>query len=113
MLDRDYIAKHSVGFEALAQRVKRYTPDWAAQTCGITREEVVQLAREYGGIRPAAIRLNYGMQRHAGGGTAALTTASLPALVGAWRHPAGGPRPPPARTYAFACPALHPPRPLA
>src|SRR6058998_682758 len=52
MLDRDYIAKHSVGFEPLAQRVKRYTPDWAAQTCGITREEVVQLAREYGGIRP-------------------------------------------------------------
>src|SRR5260221_9029300 len=40
MLDRDYIAKHTVGFEPLAQRVKRYTPEWAAQTCGITREEV-------------------------------------------------------------------------
>src|SRR2546430_13344592 len=90
MLDRDYIAKHSVGFEALAQRVKRYTPDWAAQTCGITREEVVQLAREYGGIRPAAIRLNYGMQRHAGGGIAARTIACLPALVGPWRDAAGG-----------------------
>src|SRR5438093_1438648 len=90
MLDRDYIAKHSVGFEPLAQRVKRYTPDWAAQTCGITREEVVQLAREYGGIRPTAIRLNYGMQRHAGGGMAARTIACLPALVGAWRDAAGG-----------------------
>src|SRR3989442_486342 len=90
MLDRDYIAKHTVGFEPLAQRVKRYTPDWAAQTCGITREEVVQLAREYGGIRPAAIRLNYGMQRHAGGGIAARTIACLPALVGAWRDAPGG-----------------------
>ena len=90
MLDRDYIAKHTVGFEALAQRVKRYTPHWAAQTCGITREEVVQLAREYGGIRPAAIRLNYGMQRHTGGGIAARTIACLPALVGAWRDAAGG-----------------------
>jgi len=89
-LDRDYIAKHTVGFEALAQRVKRYTPHWAAQTCGITREEVVQLAREYGGIRPAAIRLNYGMQRHTGGGIAARTIACLPALVGAWRDAAGG-----------------------
>src|SRR6266403_1951355 len=90
MLDRDYIARHSVGFEPLAQRVKRYTPEWAAQTCGITREEVVRLAREYGSIRPAAIRLNYGMQRHAGGGIAARTIACLPALVGAWRDAAGG-----------------------
>ncbi len=90
MLDRDYIAKHTVGFEPLAQRVKRYTPEWAAQICGITREEVVQLAREYGRIRPAAIRLNYGMQRHAGGGIAARTIACLPALVGAWRDAAGG-----------------------
>src|SRR5256714_5788435 len=83
MLDRDYIAKHTVGFEPLAQRVERYTPKWAAQICGITREEVVQLAREYGGIRPAAIRLNYGMQRHAGGGTSARTIPRPPALVGA------------------------------
>src|SRR5205085_11513581 len=39
---------------------------------------------------PAGIRLNYGMQRHAGGGIAARTIACLPALVGAWREPAGG-----------------------
>src|SRR2546429_2463704 len=109
MLDRDYIAKHSVGFEALAQRVKRYTPEWAAQTCGITREEVVQLAREYGGIRPAAIRLNYGMQRHAGGGIAARTLACLPALGGAWRDAAGGLLP---RTgHLFGLRPARPPRP--
>src|SRR2546427_4442004 len=89
MLNRDYIANPTVGFEPLAQRVKRYTPEWAAQTCGITREEVVQLAREYGSIRPAAIRLNYGMQRHTGGGIAARTIARLPALACAWRDAAG------------------------
>ena len=41
-------------------------------------------------IAPAVIRLNYGMQRHAGGGMAIRTVACLPALVGAWRHAAGG-----------------------
>src|SRR3954468_19047236 len=46
LLDRDYIAKHTLGFEELAQRVTQYTPEWTARTCGITREEVVQLARE-------------------------------------------------------------------
>jgi anaerobic selenocysteine-containing dehydrogenase len=58
--------------------------------CGLQTEEIVQLACEYGSIRPAAIRLNYGMQRHAGGGIAARTIACLPALTGAWREAAGG-----------------------
>ena len=90
LIDRDYIEKYTVGFDRLAERLKRYSPEWAARTCGISVAEVTQLAREYGSVKPAAIRLNYGMQRHAGGGIAARTIACLPALVGAWREPAGG-----------------------
>src|SRR5687768_8806393 len=90
LIDRDYIAKYTLGFEQLAERVKQYTPEWAARTCGITAQEVVQLARDYGSTKPTAIRLNYGMQRHAGGGIAARTIACLPALTGAWREAAGG-----------------------
>ena len=91
LVDHDYVGKHTVGYEALRLRVlQEYSPEWAAHTCGISREEVVQLARDYGSTRPAAIRLNYGMQRHSGGGIAARTIACLPALVGAWREVAGG-----------------------
>ena len=90
LVDRDYIARYTLGFEALAERLKTCTPEWAAGLCGLRAAEVVQLARDYGTTRPAAIRLNYGMQRHAGGGIAARTIACLPALVGAWREPAGG-----------------------
>jgi len=91
LLDGDYIAKYTLGYEALRERVlKEYSPAWAARVCGVSTEEVVQLAREYGAAKPAAIRLNYGMQRHAGGGIAARTIACLPALTGAWRDPAGG-----------------------
>ena len=90
LVDLDYVSKYTLGYEALKERVKQYSPAWAAQTCGITLEEVVQLARDYGSVKPAAIRLNYGMQRHAGGGIAARTIACLPALTGAWRDPAGG-----------------------
>jgi anaerobic selenocysteine-containing dehydrogenase len=90
LLDRDYIARHTLGFEQLEERVRQYTPDWAARTCGLSVQEVVQLARDYGTAKPAAIRLNYGMQRHAGGGIAARTIACLPALTGAWRDAAGG-----------------------
>src|SRR5712692_9182886 len=91
LLDRDYIERYTLGFAELEKRVlEDYPPTKVAALCGISTEEVVQLAREYGTVKPAAIRLNYGMQRHAGGGVAARTIACLPALVGAWRDPAGG-----------------------
>jgi anaerobic selenocysteine-containing dehydrogenase len=90
LVDRDYVQRYTVGFEALAERVRAYTPEWAAAVCGLEPAEIEALAHDYGRIRPAAIRLNYGMQRHAGGGMAARTIACLPALVGAWRDAAGG-----------------------
>jgi anaerobic selenocysteine-containing dehydrogenase len=90
LIDRDYIARYTIGFDALAKRLQEYPPERVAKLCGLTSDVVVQLARDYGTIRPAAIRLNYGMQRHAGGGIAARTIACLPALVGAWRDVAGG-----------------------
>jgi len=91
LLDHDYIERHTLGYEDLRKKVlQNYSPQWAAQICGLAVQEIVQLAREYATIKPAAIRLNYGMQRHAGGGIAARTIACLPALVGAWREVAGG-----------------------
>lgn len=90
LVDRDYVERYTVGFDALAARAREWTPERTAATCGITRDEVVQLARDYGTTRPAAIRVNYGMQRVAGGGNAVRAIACLPALVGAWRDPAGG-----------------------
>ncbi len=90
LLDHDYIARHTLGFEALQARVREYPPQRVAQITGLAVEDIVALARDYGTIKPAVIRLNYGMQRHAGGGMAIRTAACLPALVGAWRDPAGG-----------------------
>jgi anaerobic selenocysteine-containing dehydrogenase len=94
LLDHDYIARHTLGFDALKERAAEWTPERTAATCGITVDEVLNLAREYGQAaqrgEPVAIRLNYGIQRVRGGGMAVRNVACLPALVGAWRHPAGG-----------------------
>jgi len=89
-IDRDYVERHTLGFEELKERVKQYPPKKVARICGISAEEVVNLARDYASIKPAAIRVNYGLQRHAGGGMAVRTITCLPALVGAWRDAAGG-----------------------
>ena len=90
LYDRDYVAKHTLGFGELSERVKEYPPQEVAAITGLPAARIVALAREYARARPAAIRLNYGMQRHAGGGMAARNVACLPALTGAWRDPAGG-----------------------
>jgi anaerobic selenocysteine-containing dehydrogenase len=94
LVDHDYIERHTLGFGQLKDRIAEWTPERTAETCGITVDEVVNLAREYGQLatngEPVAIRLNYGVQRVRGGGMAVRNIACLPALVGAWRYPAGG-----------------------
>jgi len=93
-LDHDYIKNYTLGFDQLAERVKIWTPEHTAKICGIAPEVVEQLAQLYGKTalqgEAVAIRLSYGIQRTHGGGMAVRNVACLPALVGAWRHPAGG-----------------------
>jgi anaerobic selenocysteine-containing dehydrogenase len=89
-LDHDYIERHVEGWPGLRARALEWPPERAAEECGLAVEQVRDLARLYGTTRPAAIRLNYGMQRVRGGGNAVRLIALLPCLVGAWRAPAGG-----------------------
>lgn len=90
LLDKDYVARYTHGFELLRERVLDYPPARVAEITGLRAEAIIKLARDYATTKPAAIRLNYGMQRHAGGGMATRTIACLPALIGAWREAAGG-----------------------
>ena len=89
-LDHDYIDRYTVGWSGLRARALQWSPERAAAVCGIPAEQIRTLARDYGTTQPAAIRLNYGMQRARGGGNATRAVACLPALTGAWRHRAGG-----------------------
>ncbi|MEI2678047.1 MAG: molybdopterin oxidoreductase family protein [Burkholderiaceae bacterium] len=93
-LDHDYIERHveqgEGGWPALRERAMSWPPARVAGVCGITADEVRSLARDYASMAPAAIRLNYGMQRVRGGGSAVRLIAMLPCLIGAWRHRAGG-----------------------
>jgi anaerobic selenocysteine-containing dehydrogenase len=94
LLDHDYIAQYTLGFDQLKQRVAEWDVERVADTCGISVDELEMLAHLYGTTAqqgaPVAIRLNYGVQRSHGGGMAVRNITCLPALVGAWRHPAGG-----------------------
>ncbi len=89
-LDEDYIEQAVEGFEALRERALQWPPERAAEVCGLSAEQIRQLARDYASTPASAIRLNYGVQRVHGGGNAVWLIALLPCLTGAWKHPGGG-----------------------
>ncbi|HUB81059.1 MAG TPA: molybdopterin-dependent oxidoreductase [Bryobacteraceae bacterium] len=90
LYDADYVERHTGGFGGLRERVGEWTPQRSAELTGIPAEEIARLAREYATTRPAAIRLNLGMQRNERGAMAARTIALLPALTGSWKDVGGG-----------------------
>ena len=93
-LDNDYLAQHTVGWDGLKARALEWPPERAADVCRVAVAQIQSLAKDYGKTaargEPVAIRMNYGLQRVRGGGNAVRAIACLPALVGAWRHRAGG-----------------------
>ena len=112
-LDHDYIEKYALGWDALRLRALEWPPERAAEVCGIPTSQITDLARDYGNAmrqgEPAAIRLNYGMQRVRGGANAVRAIACLPALIGAWKHRAGGLLLSSSNTHVFDRSALHRP----
>ncbi len=101
--DTEYLRECTVGAEELRAHALKaeHSPERAAEVTGIASERIVALAREYGGKgsgfraqgsegRPAVIRLNYGIQRSEGGGTAVRAVAMLPLVTGSWKRRGGG-----------------------
>src|SRR6266567_4329208 len=88
--DQDYIDRYTIGFDALKQRVEEYPPSRVSEITGVSETTIERITREYATHSPGFIRVNYGLQRHAGGGMAVRNIFCLPALIGAWRYPGGG-----------------------
>jgi anaerobic selenocysteine-containing dehydrogenase len=88
--DEDYLDRYTMGQDALRERAAEWSPARTAAVTGLSEEAIVSLAERFGRARAAFIRVNYGLQRHAGGGMAVRTIACLPAIVGHWRRPGGG-----------------------
>src|SRR4051812_35430770 len=82
LYDADYVEKHTLGFDQLRAKVQEYTPAKVSGWTGISVENILTLAREYATARPAAIRVNYGLQRCDNGGMAVRAITMLPCITG-------------------------------
>jgi anaerobic selenocysteine-containing dehydrogenase len=90
LLDRGYIERATLGFTPLAAHVKAWDPERVGRITGLVPAAVVDFARSYAATPASFIRLGIGLSRHDNGGMTCRAIACLPALTGAYAHPAGG-----------------------
>ena len=88
--DQDFIDKFCLGGEDLKSRANDFTPAKVSTITGLKPIIIEQLAHDYANTKPAFIRLNYGLQRHGGGGMAVRAITCLPGIIGAWKETGGG-----------------------
>lgn len=88
--DREYIAEHTVGFEAFKERILQFPPARVAELTGLPEERIRALGERLATTRPTGIRCTQGMQRHAGGGAALRMLYAIPGITGDWQYPGGG-----------------------
>lgn len=86
----DWLAAHTIGWEALLKRVMEFPPARAAQITGLAEETIIELARVYATNTPALLRVTDGINRHTNGGQTVRTLACLPAVTGQYGLPGGG-----------------------
>ena len=55
LYDREYITRYTEGFDKLAEHVKPFTPQWAAQITELPADEIAEIAREMARVRPRAV----------------------------------------------------------
>jgi anaerobic selenocysteine-containing dehydrogenase len=89
MIDRAFLAAHSVGWNELEPVVERCSPEWAAPITGLPAAQIEEAARIYG-RGPSLLWLGQGLQRQPTGGNVFRAVALLPAATGNLAKPGAG-----------------------
>jgi anaerobic selenocysteine-containing dehydrogenase len=90
-VDRAFLAREAVGWDELERQIlPEHPPERTAALTGLSVEDVVFLAREYGTARAPFIRLGGAPSRYGNGGLNTRATICLPTAVGAWAKKGGG-----------------------
>lgn len=110
LTDEDYLQRYCLGVDQLRDRaMQEYPPEKVSGITSLPVADIEKLAHAYATTKPACIRVNYGLQRHRGGGMAVRTITCLPAITGDWRHAGGGAFLSTSKLYPFQTDALERP----
>lgn len=90
LYDADYAAAVITDLDAYRAEVAPWTPERAAEVCGLDPADIVTVARKLGAARPAVIRSGIGPQQTASGDAYARALSALVLLGGHWAERGGG-----------------------
>jgi formate dehydrogenase major subunit/formate dehydrogenase alpha subunit len=91
--NRDFIERHTEGFEEFRRSVQEFTPEHAEEITGVPAEEIVAAAREYATTKPAAIIYTMGITQHTCGVQNVQSLSNLALLCGNFGLPSSGVNP--------------------
>ena len=89
-LDKAFIDKHVLGVDAFMENARAYSPERAAEECGIDTQDIKTLAQWYKDASPAMICPGNGAERNRNGGSSFRAFYALPALAGKFGVRGGG-----------------------
>ncbi|MDQ2728666.1 MAG: molybdopterin oxidoreductase family protein [Actinomycetota bacterium] len=90
LIDSDYIAKRTTGFDAVRQAVRRYWPDRVERITGVPEADLVSTVRILAGVGNAMILTARGAEQHTSGSDTALAYINLALALGLPGRPASG-----------------------
>lgn len=90
LADRAFASRAAIDFDAYCDEASRWSPRRAAAVCGLSEQDIVALALEFGRARPAAIRGGIAPQQTVSGEQFVRSLSALAVLGGHWQSPGGG-----------------------
>jgi formate dehydrogenase alpha subunit len=93
LYDKQFVEERTEGFEDLKAKVMEYSPERAAEICGVTPEEIIEAAHMLAENRPGALLYAMGITQHTTGHQNVLSCANLQMILGNMGVPGGGVNP--------------------
>jgi formate dehydrogenase alpha subunit len=90
---RDFIERHTEGFEEFRRSVQEFAPERAEEITGVPADEIIAAAREYATTKPAAIIYTMGITQHTCGVQNVQSLSNLALLCGNFGLPSSGVNP--------------------
>ena len=91
--DQDFIAERTENFDALAEVVAKYTPEYVAEICEVPADLICHVARLYATAPAAAIMYCLGVTEHHTGTEGVMSLSNLAMLCGKLGRPGCGVNP--------------------
>ncbi|WP_417295823.1 molybdopterin-dependent oxidoreductase [Ellagibacter isourolithinifaciens] len=89
LYDHDFVDRWCYGFDEFAERVRQYPPSWAASICGVSEEQIIDVATKFATEKHSALGWGLAVDQNPNGVQLAQSLLSLLAITGNLDEPGG------------------------